>query len=68
MMVFFTNWDLLDMQNKVLQVTNGDTIENQYVISDLGATFGKVGNNNLPFFFASAGKPINPIRGTKPVL
>ncbi len=51
MMVFLTNWDLLDLQNKVLRVNNNGTIEDQYVISDLGATFGKVGNNNLPFFF-----------------
>jgi hypothetical protein len=51
MMVFFTNWDLLDMQNKVLRVDNNGQIEDWYVISDLGATFGKVGNNNLPFFF-----------------
>lgn len=51
MMVFFTNWDLLDLQNKVIRVNNNGTVEDWYVISDLGATFGKVGNNNLPFFF-----------------
>jgi hypothetical protein len=51
MMVFFTNWDLLDMQNKILRVDNNGQLEDWYVISDLGATFGKVGNNNLPFFF-----------------
>ena len=51
MMVFFTNWDLLDMQNKVIRVDNNGQVEDWYVISDLGATFGKVGNNNLPFFF-----------------
>lgn len=51
MMVFLTNWDLLDLQNKVLQVNNNGTVEHHYVISDLGATLGKVGNNNLPFFF-----------------
>jgi len=51
MMVFFLNWDLLDMQNKVLRVSNGDTVEHDYIISDLGATFGKVGDNNLPLFF-----------------
>ena len=47
MMVFMTNWDLLDLQNEVLH-TNG---ENHYVVSDLGATFGRLGNNNLPIFF-----------------
>src|SRR6476661_6161303 len=51
MMVFFTNWDLLDLQNKVLQVSDNGEVEHQYIISDLGATFGKLGNNNLPFFF-----------------
>ena len=51
MMVFFTNWDLLDMQNKVVRVSDNGDVEHQYIISDLGATFGKVGNNNLPFFF-----------------
>jgi len=51
MMVFFTNWDLLDLQNKVLLVNNNGRYEHHYVISDLGATFGKVGNNNLPIFF-----------------
>lgn len=60
MMVFFTNWDLLDLQNKVLRVKTDSGVEDQYVISDLGATFGKVGNNNLPFFFRlgrQTGKP-----------
>jgi hypothetical protein len=51
MMVFFLNWDLLDMQNKVLKVKNGDEIEHDYIVSDLGATFGKVGNNNIPIFY-----------------
>jgi hypothetical protein len=60
MMVFFTNWDLLDLQNKVLQVNDGGGIEHQYVISDLGATFGKLGNNNLPFFFRLGRKTNDP--------
>ena len=51
MMVFFTNWDLLDMQNKVVRVRTPNGVEDQYIISDLGATFGRLGNNNLPFFF-----------------
>lgn len=51
MMVFFTNWDLLDMQNKVVRVTTDSGVEDDYIISDLGATFGRLGNNNLPFFF-----------------
>jgi len=60
MMVFFTNWDLLDLQNKVLQVNNNGEIEHDYIISDLGATFGKLGNNNLPFFFRIGRQTNNP--------
>lgn len=60
MMVFLTNWDLLDLQNKVLRVNNGGSIEHQFIISDLGATFGKLGNNNLPFFFRLGRKTNDP--------
>lgn len=60
MMVFLTNWDLLDLQNKVLRVNNNGRVEHQFVISDLGATFGKVGNNNLPFFFRLGRKTNDP--------
>ncbi len=60
MMVFLTNWDLLDLQNKVLRVNNNGTIEHQFVISDLGATFGKLGNNDLPFFFRLGRKTNDP--------
>ena len=47
MMVFMSNWDVLDLQNKVLAV-NG---ENHYIVSDLGATFGKLGGNNFPIIY-----------------
>jgi hypothetical protein len=60
MLVFFTNWDLLDLQNKVFRVNNNGRIEHHYVISDLGATFGKLGNNNLPFFFRLGRKTNDP--------
>lgn len=60
MMVFLTNWDLLDLQNKVLRVDNNGQIEHHFVISDLGATFGKLGNNNLPFFFRLGRKTNDP--------
>ena len=56
MMAFMTNWDLLDLQNEVLHKDG----ENQYVISDLGATFGKLGNNNLPIFFRLGRKTGSP--------
>lgn len=60
MMVFFTNWDLLDLQNKVLRVKTEGSAQHHYIISDLGATFGKVGNNNLPFFFRLGRKTGDP--------
>lgn len=47
MMMFLNNWDVLDLQNKVLQV--GD--EQHYIVSDLGSTFGSLGNNNLPIVY-----------------
>ena len=44
MMALLNNWDLKTSNNVVLQVTKADgTTELQYVISDVGATFGKTG-------------------------
>jgi hypothetical protein len=60
MMVFLTNWDVGDFQNKVLEVKGRNGVEHQYIISDLGATFGRLGNNNLPLFYRfgrQIGKP-----------
>lgn len=51
MMVFLNNWDIVDVQNKILLVDGRNGKERQYIVSDLGATFGKMGNNNLPFIF-----------------
>ena len=56
MMAFMTNWDLLDLQNEVLQVGS----ESHYIVSDLGATFGKLGNNNLPIFLRLGRKTGSP--------
>lgn len=56
MMVFMSNWDVVDIQNKVLDVGG----ENHYIVSDLGATFGKLGNNNLPIFYRLGRKTGNP--------
>lgn len=60
MMVFMANWDVLDIQNDILEITTADNKENQYIVSDLGATFGSLGNNNFPLFHRfgrSTGKP-----------
>lgn len=56
MMVFLNNWDVLDLQNKVLQ-NNGQL---QYIVSDLGSTFGKLGNNNLFMIYRLGRKTNNP--------
>ena len=56
MMILMSNWDAHDIQNKVIDV--GDT--NEYIVSDLGATFGKLGNNNLPILFRLGRKTGSP--------
>lgn len=65
MMVLFNNWDIVDVQNKILLVDGPDGPESQYIISDLGATFGRLGNNNLPIIYRlgrSIGKPAHYIK------
>lgn len=62
MMVFFNNWDIVDVQNKVLEVKTDKGIQTQYIISDLGATFGKLGNNNLPIIYRLGRSTNNPKR------
>jgi hypothetical protein len=44
MMALLNNWDIKDANNKILQVRSEETgrTELRYIISDLGATFGKV--------------------------
>jgi hypothetical protein len=56
MMVFMTNWDVLDLQNEVLRKGG----ENHYIVSDLGATFGRLGNNNLPVIYRFGRKTGSP--------
>lgn len=45
MMAFLNNWDLKDDNNKLIHVLGSDGApgETHYIISDLGATFGKTG-------------------------
>jgi len=49
MMALLNNWDIKDTNNKILHVGNegGGRDELQYIVSDLGATFGKV-KTNIP--------------------
>lgn len=49
MMALLNNWDIKDTNNKILHVRKdaGGQDELQYIVSDLGATFGKV-KTNIP--------------------
>ena len=60
MMVFFNNWDIVDVQNKILLVQGQNGNELHYIISDLGGTFGKLGNNNFPIIYRVGRKTNNP--------
>jgi hypothetical protein len=51
MMAFIENWDLKDDNNKVLWVPSASGNELRYVVSDLGATFGKTGGQSSPMAF-----------------
>jgi hypothetical protein len=42
MMSLLNNWDIKDSNNKILYVPGGRDGELRYVVSDLGATFGRV--------------------------
>ncbi|HEU4595065.1 MAG TPA: hypothetical protein VFS10_07825, partial [Pyrinomonadaceae bacterium] len=45
MMALLNNWDLKDSNNKIIYVPGeGGEGELRYIVSDLGATFGKTGN------------------------
>jgi hypothetical protein len=43
MMVFINNWDMKDDNNAILATKGVTNSERRYIISDLGATFGKTG-------------------------
>jgi hypothetical protein len=47
MMAFLNNWDIKDTNNKILLVRNGGAGRGElhYIVSDLGATFGRVKAN-----------------------
>ena len=56
MMLLLSNWDIKDSNNQIIQVKG--TKKLRYIVSDLGATFGKTGN--LPViwrFTRSRNKP-----------
>ncbi|HJR07713.1 MAG TPA: hypothetical protein VJ842_10665 [Pyrinomonadaceae bacterium] len=48
MMLLLNNWDIKDDNNAILHVKNeGGESELHYIVSDLGATFGKIGSGPL---------------------
>ena len=52
LMALLENWDLKDANNRVLYARGEDgSGELRYVVSDLGATFGKTGGQNSPVSF-----------------
>ncbi len=47
LMAFLNNWDMKSDNNVILKTDD----QLQYVVSDLGVSFGKTGNNGLPVFW-----------------
>ncbi|HYJ92345.1 MAG TPA: hypothetical protein VEV84_13625 [Pyrinomonadaceae bacterium] len=58
--IFLNNNDVIDYNNKILSVDGPNGPEFHYIISDLGSTFGKRGNNNLPLFYRFGRKNDSP--------
>ncbi|HZE64601.1 MAG TPA: hypothetical protein VE056_12010 [Pyrinomonadaceae bacterium] len=58
MMVLFNNWDIKDSNNVIILAHSHRGNELRYVISDLGATFGKTGT--LPLFWRITRSRNNP--------
>lgn len=56
MMLFLENWDIKDSNNEIIQVKG--TNRQRYVVSDLGATFGKTGG--LPILWTITRSRNNP--------
>lgn len=56
MMAFVNNWDMKSANNVVLKTGGRD----EYVVSDLGVSFGKTGSNGLPLFWRIGRSRNNP--------
>jgi len=48
LMALLENWDLKDANNRILMVRGAGGNQLRYIISDLGATFGKTGGQGSP--------------------
>jgi hypothetical protein len=51
MMVLLKNWDIVEVNNNILGTVGRNGRELQYIVGDLGRTFGRLGNNNLPIIY-----------------
>lgn len=51
MMVLIHNWDIVDVNNTLLGEIRQSGNELQYLVGDLGSTFGRLGNNNFPIIY-----------------
>ena len=58
MMVLINNWDMKDVNNQILATKGVTDSERRYIISDLGATFGKTGGA----FSRSRNKPSDYVK------
>lgn len=56
MMAFLNNWDMKSANNVILKTAD----EQQYVISDLGVSFGKTGSNSWPIIWRFGRSRNNP--------
>lgn len=56
LMLLLSNWDIKDSNNQIIAEKGSDKLH--YIISDLGATFGKTGS--LPFFWRITRSRNNP--------
>jgi hypothetical protein len=59
MMAFINNWDMKDDNNQILATKGATDSERRFIVSDLGATFGKTGgvfsrSRNKPSDYAKA--------------
>jgi hypothetical protein len=63
--VFMNNNDVIDINNKIVKVHRPNGSELRYIISDLGSTFGKYGNNNLPLLYRFGRKNDSPSKWNK---
>jgi hypothetical protein len=63
MMALINNWDLKDSNNVIIQLRGNHGNELQYVISDLGATFGHA--STTPFFWRITRDRNNPVSYAK---